>query len=99
MKLALPLILLFVSIISFEVNAQGSFMSAISPIKANQQPKQQLRVKNSRQAANIAKSRFGGKVLKVQKKNSGYRVKLIKTDGHIVSIYIDARSGQVSGGF
>ena len=46
----------------------------------------------------MAKNRFGGKVLKVQKQKSGYRVKLIKTDGHIISLYVDAKTGRISGG-
>jgi len=98
MKFALPLIFLFAVTLSMSVIAQGSFVSATSTIKTNQQAKQQLRVKSSKQAAQMAKGRFGGKVLKVQKKKSGYRVKLIKTDGHIVSVYVDAKTGRISGG-
>ncbi|MFB1000560.1 MAG: PepSY domain-containing protein, partial [Colwellia sp.] len=52
----------------------------------------------SKQAAKVAKGRFGGKVLKVQKKKSGYRVKLIKTNGQIVSVYVDAKTGKIKEG-
>lgn len=78
--------------------AQGSIAASISTMKANQQSnKQQVRVKNTRQAAQLAQSRFGGKVLKVQAQKSGYRVKLIKKDGHIISVFVDAKSGRISG--
>ena len=98
MKFALSLIFFITISLPMSVTAQGSFASAINPIKANQQAKTQLRVKSSKQAAQMAKSRFGGKVLKVQKQKSGYRVKLIKADGHIVSVYVDAKTARISGG-
>lgn len=78
--------------------AHGSFAVNTNTVKANQQSKQQLRVRSSQQAAQIAKGRFGGKVLKVKKQQSGYRVKLIKSDGHIISVYVDAKTGRISGG-
>jgi uncharacterized membrane protein YkoI len=98
MKFALPLVFLFAITTSMGVAGQGSFVSAISTIKNNQHAKEQLRVKSSKQAAQMARGRFGGKVLKVQKQKSGYRVKLIKTDGHIISAYVDAKTGRISGG-
>jgi uncharacterized membrane protein YkoI len=98
MKFALSLIFIFAVTLSMSAVAQGSLASATSTMRANQQAKPQLRIKSSKQAAQMAKGRFGGKVLKVQKQNSGYRVKLIKTDGNIVSIYIDAKTGRMSGG-
>ena len=79
-------------------SAHGSFAVNTNTVKANQQSKQQLRVRSSQQAAQIAKGRFGGKVLKVKKQQSGYRVKLIKSDGHIISVYVDAKTGRISGG-
>lgn len=98
MKLALPLFFIFVITLSMSTIAQGSFASAISAMKTPQKAKPQLRIKSSKQAAQMAKARFGGKVLKVQKQNSGYRVKLIKADGNIVSVYVDAVTGRISGG-
>ena len=80
------------------ISAHGSFAVNTNTVKANQQSKQQLRVRSSQQAAQIAKGRFGGKVLKVKKQQSGYRVKLIKSDGHIISVYVDAKTGRISGG-
>lgn len=98
MKLALPLVFIFAVTLSLSTVAQGGFSAITSTIKANQQAKPQLRVKSSNQAAQIAKGRYGGKVLKVQKQKSGYRVKLIKANGNIVSVYVDAKTGRISGG-
>jgi len=98
MKFAIPLVFLCAITLSMSFVAQGTFVSATNVIKTNQQANSQLRVKSSRQAAQMVKGRFGGKVLKVQKQKSGYRVKLIKADGHIVSVYVDAKTGRVSGG-
>jgi uncharacterized membrane protein YkoI len=83
---------------SAQVVAQGSLAATISTMKTNQQSsKQQIRVKSTNQAAQLAKRRFGGKVLKVQAQKSGYRVKLIKKDGHIIAVFVDAKSGRISG--
>lgn len=97
MKFAIPLVFLFVVTLSMNTIAQGSFAPLSSTNNINQ-PTKQLRVSSSQQAAQMAKGRFGGKVLKVQKQKSGYRVKLIKTDGHIISVYVDAKTGRISGG-
>lgn len=60
-----------------------------------------LKVKSSKQAAQIAKSRVGGKVLKVKKGNingtPAYRVRVLKKDGNIVPVVVDAKSGRVKG--
>jgi len=98
MKLALTLAFLILTLSPMSAHSHGNFASAITVVKANQQAKQQLRVKSSKKAAQIAKARLGGKVLKVNKRSSGYRVKLIKKDGHIVSVYVDAKTGKVSRG-
>ena len=98
MKFALSLIFLFAVTASMSAIAQGSLAFAISTIKTSQQAKPQLRIKSSKQAAQMVKARFGGKVLKVQKQKSGFRVKLIKADGHIMSVYVDAKTGRISGG-
>ena len=93
MKFALPVILLFIVTLSVDALAQGSFVSGANTSKHKKQDNAEFRVKSSKQAAKAAKGRFGGKVLKVQKQKSGYRVKLIKTNGQIVSVYIDAKKG------
>lgn len=102
MKLVLSLtLILFITFIitaSKQSIAQGSFATAITTIKANQQSnKQQLRVTSSNQAAQQAQRSFGGKVLKVKAQKSGYKVKLIKKDGYIITVFVDAKSGQISG--
>jgi uncharacterized membrane protein YkoI len=102
MKFVLSLIIIlfitFMNTFSAQVVAQVNFGAAISTMKVNQQnTKQQVRVKSSNQAAQMAQSRYGGKVLKVQAQKSGYRVKLIKKDGHIISVFVDAKSGRISG--
>lgn len=98
MRIYLSYLFLLAVIFSMSSIAHGGTVLNANTVKANQQSKKQLRVKNSQQAAQMAKSRFGGKVLKVQKQKSGYRVKLIKTDGHIISLYVDAKTGRMSGG-
>ena len=58
------------------------------------------RIKNSQQAAQVVKARIGGKVLKVNKsKTKGqiyYRVKVVKKDGHVVSVLVNAKTGKVT---
>lgn len=89
---------MFTNLFSMQAVAQGSYLASINAVKVNQQSrKQQPRIKSANQAAQVAKSRFGGKVLKVQTKKSGYKVKLIKQDGHIISVFVDAKSGRISG--
>ncbi|WP_448548587.1 PepSY domain-containing protein [Thalassotalea fusca] len=60
-----------------------------------------LKVTSAQQAAQIVKQRYGGKVLKVQRKqlngNTGYRVKLLKANGQVVSVTVDAATGRISG--
>ncbi|WP_417763949.1 PepSY domain-containing protein [Shewanella sp.] len=55
----------------------------------------QLRVRSSNEAAQIAQRQFGGKVLKVQKRNNGYVVKLISEDGRIMYVNINAVTGAI----
>ena len=56
---------------------------------------------SAQQAARIVKGKFGGKVLKVNssgsKKKPSYRVKLLKDNGHVISVTVDGQSGRVSG--
>ncbi|MGI2261172.1 PepSY domain-containing protein [Shewanella sp. GXUN23E] len=60
-----------------------------------------LKVKSPQQAVDMAKSRYGGKVLKVESAsvngNPGYRVKLVTDDGRVMQVQIDATSGQIQG--
>jgi len=93
-------IILFSTLISFgsfSVLAQGSFVASINTMKVTQKSSKTLRVRSSKEAAQLAQHHFGGKVLKVKSQKSGYKVKLIKKNGHIVSIFVNAKSGKISG--
>ncbi|MBL4911314.1 MAG: PepSY domain-containing protein [Alteromonadaceae bacterium] len=87
----LLLFLVFVSA-PFSLNAQGS---------AYPRNGQALVIQNPQQAARLVQRRFGGKVLKVSKKKNrnrvAYKVKLIKKDGHIISVLVDAQTGRIQG--
>lgn len=108
MKFVLSIILLLFTALTTTLPAhtfaQGSF-ATFTTVKVNQQSgqqsnKQQVPVKNATQAAQIAQRRFGGKVLKVfkvQAKKTGYRVKLIKKNGHIIVVFVDGKTGRISG--
>ncbi|TWX48836.1 PepSY domain-containing protein [Colwellia hornerae] len=98
MKFVLPIVFLFIVTLSIDAIAQGGGAPLSSTIKNNKQSQQDLKVKSSKDAKKLVKSRFGGKVLKVESKKSGYQVKLFKTDGHIISVYVDAKTGKISGG-
>lgn len=52
---------------------------------------------SERQAASIAKSAYGGSVMKVSRKGSVYHVKLLK-DGRVRIVKVDANSGAILGG-
>ena len=52
---------------------------------------------SSSKAAAIAKSRYGGKVLKVKKSGSVYRVKLLQPSGHVKQVVVDGNTGRVIG--
>lgn len=67
----------------------------------NKNKSNNLKVTSSQKAAKLAKSRVGGKVLKVQKTqingNPAYRVRVLKKDGNIVPVVVDAKTGRVKG--
>lgn len=60
-----------------------------------------LAINNPQQAARKVKGQYGGKVLKVQRTkvngNPGYKVKLLKDNGHVVSVKVDAKTGRLLG--
>ena len=68
---------------------------------AKQRQKQPLKINNAQQAAKRVTSKHGGKVLKVQRRkvngSPGYKVKLLKNNGQIVSKKVNAKSGKVTG--
>lgn len=75
------------------LNASGTYFSGAN--------NQSLAVSNSQQAARLVKAKYGGKILKVQRikvnGHSGYRVKVLKDNGHVISVTVDAVSGRISG--
>ncbi|WP_076421000.1 PepSY domain-containing protein [Colwellia sp. UCD-KL20] len=86
-------IILFSSLPVFALAGDG-----VPLIRADGSSSKQNKVQNSSQAARIVKSRVGGKVLKVKNDGrSGYKVKVIKDDGHIINVTVDAKSGRVKG--
>ena len=52
---------------------------------------------SSQQAARIVQSRYGGKILKVQKVSNGYKVKIVKPNGQVMSKKVNASTGQIVG--
>ncbi len=102
MKALLYIVVLYFLVSSHEVNAKlarDANNLLVQPVfYANKQP---LKINNAQQAALKVTSRYGGKVLKVQRKKvngkPGYKVKLLKSNGQIVSLKVDAKSGKVSG--
>jgi hypothetical protein len=58
------------------------------------------RVTNARQAGQMVKSRYGGRVLSINTSNSGngkgYRVKLVDKNGKVLTIFVDAASGRMT---
>jgi uncharacterized membrane protein YkoI len=91
--------LLFLLVLSDTTYAQSGTFIQPKGIAKNTST---LKVYSAQQAAKLVKRRIGGKILKVNKHtvngSSGYRVKLIKKNGHIVSVLVDAKSGRVMGG-
>jgi uncharacterized membrane protein YkoI len=55
------------------------------------------KITSSQQAAKIVQKQYGGKVLKVnkQKNNAGYKVKIVKPNGHVVSKKVNAKTGKI----
>ena len=55
------------------------------------------KVTSLKQAAKIVQKKFGGKVLKVnkQKNNTGYKVKIVKSNGQVVSKKVNAKTGKI----
>lgn len=87
-------------LLGFSIELQAYYQPALyAQAKVNNKSHNQLKVTSASQAAHLVKSRFGGKVLKVSKSkgNAGYRVKLVKKNGHVVSVFVDAKTGKIKG--
>jgi len=97
--LAVLCIFCFLTLPNFSYAYKGSPLAMAG--NGVKQQKQKLKISSSGQAAQLVKSRVGGKVLKVQNKKvngrSGYKVKIIKKDGRIISVLVDAKSGRIIG--
>jgi uncharacterized membrane protein YkoI len=67
----------------------------------HRQSKKSTKLISSQQAISIVKRQYGGKVLKVNRINvngrTSYKVKLLKKNGHIVSVLVNAQTGRVQG--
>jgi len=50
---------------------------------------------SKQQAANIAQQYVRGRVLKVTLSNSVYRVKIVSQSGDVISVMVDAMTGQI----
>ncbi|MDC8831743.1 PepSY domain-containing protein [Alteromonas gilva] len=81
----------------FRAVVMGSFLVllAASSNPAVAQQNQKVPVTNSTQAAQQAKRHIEGRVLKVDKQKSSYRVKMLKKSGRVVTLDVDKRSGKV----
>lgn len=76
-------------LLNYGLNYGGAYVNGAST-KA-------LAISNSQQAARLVKSQYGGKILKVQRTKVGYKVKVLKDNGHVISVTVDAESGRISG--
>jgi uncharacterized membrane protein YkoI len=98
--------LLIISVISLLIAApthaklEADF-STVRIVPAKHASAKQSSSISAQQAARIVKNKYGGKVLKVNrsgsKSNPSYRVKLLKKNGHVISVNVDGKSGRVSG--
>ena len=47
------------------------------------------------QAVNLAQQKFPGKVLKVQDKQQYYRIRVLQTDGRVITVLVDGQTGRI----
>lgn len=102
MKAVLLLILISLALLgSMPTNASGQYLtlSATSMTMATNHTGNPLKVSSSQQAAQLVKSRYSGKILKVQSTrvngNPGYRVKVLSKDGVVFYVSVDAKTGSI----
>jgi uncharacterized membrane protein YkoI len=61
----------------------------------------QLKISNTAQAVQLVKRQYQGKVLRAQTNNSdgylGYNVKILSKEGRVFYLFVDAKTGSVSG--
>ncbi|ACJ30263.1 Propeptide, PepSY amd peptidase M4 [Shewanella piezotolerans WP3] len=102
MKAVLLLILIPLALLgSTSATASGHYftISSVSMAMAAIHAEKSLKVGSSQQAAQLVKSRYSGKILKVQSTrvngNPGYRVKLLSKDGVVFHVSVDAKTGSI----
>ncbi|MBZ9611705.1 PepSY domain-containing protein [Rheinheimera maricola] len=47
------------------------------------------------QAAQLAQQRYPGKIVKVQTEQQFYRIRLLQSDGRVITVLVDGRTGRV----
>lgn len=91
------LFLCMTSVIPFAMAEPPSAKAQYLTVKAKQSANN-YKVKSSKHAAQLVKGRYGGKVLSSKRSGKkGYRVKLLKSDGNIISVYVSAKTGKMKG--
>lgn len=50
---------------------------------------------NKKKAVILAKQEIGGKTLKITEKIDFYTVRILKSDGHVVDLHINKKTGEV----
>ncbi len=68
---------------------------SVLPAMAQQQNDTDNQTLDKAQAAERAKQKVNGRVLRVEKSRDNYRVKMLKKSGRVVSVDVDKRSGEV----
>ncbi|GAB0109535.1 hypothetical protein [Pseudoalteromonas distincta] len=65
-------------------------------IKANQTDENTVNIEVSKKKAVVlAKKTIGGKTLKITEKANFYTVRILKSDGHVVDLHINKKTGEV----
>jgi len=50
---------------------------------------------SKQQAANIAKEHMPGRVLAVKRKGNAFRVKILRNNGNVIIVYVNAKTGKI----
>ena len=77
--------LIFIACVSFASNSQAS----ATPTKKVNQPV------DKKKAVILAKQSIGGKTIKITEKPEFYTVRILKSDGHVVDLHINKKTGEV----
>ncbi len=107
MKFLIEVLLNVSLVVNSNAQLEQPLMVSVQPFSSfhdsviAQSQSKNLAIRSAGQAAQLVSQSMGGKVLKVQSAqvngNPGYRVKLLKNDGSIVSVSVDAVTGRISG--